>query len=121
MTTKYVSPITKTLTLNNWREKIHLDDLSVPEMIDLMADCRKIQKLGKAVDGYMKEAIRARLPEGETEAHSDFFEIEIEFCERAGGLDKDRILEEMGEEWVAEHSKDPTEFEKVTIRELDHE
>ena len=116
MKKKFTSPLTSTLTPDNWKDKINLQDMSLDEMVNLMGDARTMQKLGKLLDGFMKEAVMARMPEGEDEYATDYWEIYVEEKERAGGLNRDKILEEMGEDWVFDHTKDPTEYFQVSCK-----
>jgi len=112
---KYVSPITAGLTPDNWEERINLKDMSLDEMADLWGDLKVMEKLGEKVGGYMKEACKARLPEGETEFIGTNFRFELNDRSRAGNLNKDLILEEMGEDWVEEHLNPDTEYVEARL------
>lgn len=110
---KYNHALTKDLTPDNWQEKVNLDALTVDDLVDLLADMRKMEAFGKRLGGFLKEVIRTRCPDMD-EYDSPHFVVTFNPQYRAGGLDTDRIMEEMGEEWVEEHRKEGTEF--VTIK-----
>lgn len=112
---KYVSSITKDLTLGNWKDKINLPDMSLDDLTDLLGDLKAVEKLGKQVGGFIKEAIYGRLPDDVTEHATDNFTFAINNRVRAGSLDKVKITEEMGEEWVIEHSGPPIEYKELRM------
>ena len=112
---KYVSPITAGLTPDNWKEKVNLADMSLDEMTDLWGDLKAMEALGKKVGGFMKEACKARLPDDETEFIGHHFQFELNDRYRKGGLDGDMILEEMGEAWVEDHSKEGTDYVEARL------
>ena len=113
MARKYTHPLTKELNPDNWKEKINLNDLSLDEMIAIFGDMKAMEKLSKAIAGFMREAVNARLPDDEYETE-DWAVIRSEKT-RAGNLDVDAITEEMGEEWVEDHRQDATEYVEIRI------
>ncbi len=112
---KYISPITSQLTPDNWQEKINLKDMSLDEMTDLFGDLKAMEALGKKVGGFMKEACKAHLPEGESEFVGSHFQFVLNDRYRAGGLNKDKIAEEMGEDWIEEHTNPGTEYVELRL------
>ena len=81
---KYVSTITKDLTLDNWKDKINLSDMSLDDLTDLLGDLKAVEKLGKQVGGYIKEAIYGRMPDDTTEHATRYFAFTINPRVRAG-------------------------------------
>lgn len=115
----FVSPITPALNQDNWEEMINPADLSLDEATDLLADLKKLEAFGKKVGGFVKELVRAKIPMDEYEEGyyaGTHFTVSVKQRTRAGGLNKPLILEEMGEEWVEEHSMDPTEYSEVRVK-----
>jgi hypothetical protein len=96
---KYTSPLTKDLTPENWKEKLDLDNLSL--------------------GGYLKEIIKIKMPDDEYDSIN--WHLERNERTRAGGLNKELIEEEMGEDWVAEHTKEPTEYTELRMTRLETE
>lgn len=118
---KYLSPLTKELAPDNWKDKINLKELTLDEMTDLLDDFRKMESFGKKLAGFMKEAVHARIPKGQTEYRVKHFEIEIEHVVRKAGLDEDKIKEEQGEDWVEEHRKPPIEYDTIKLKRIEGE
>ncbi len=116
---KYDHPLTKTLTPDDWKDQLNLDQLSTDDLTTLLGDFKAMESFGKKVGGFMKELIKARMPEGEDEYDGPVFHIQRNHRVRAGGLDRDRITEDMGEEWVENYSKDPTEFDEIRITRIE--
>ncbi len=112
---RYVSPLTKDLTPDNWKDKLVLKGLSLDDLTDLLGDLKAMEKFGKAVGGYVKEAVLARMPEGETEYATANFAFALNDRVRAGGLDEDKIREEMGEVWVEDRRKPPIEYTELRM------
>jgi len=112
---KYVSTITKDLTLDNWKDKIDLTDMSLDDLTDLLGDLKAVEKLGKQVGGYIKEAIYGRMPDDVTEHATSNFAFVINDRVRAGGLNKEKIIEDMSEEWVIDHTNAPTEYKELRM------
>lgn len=116
---KYVSPITSELTPDNWKDLINPADLSLDEALDILGDFKAMMAFAKKLEGYMKQVTRAKMPEddfNEPEYTGTHFSISVAQRSRVGGLDKDKITEEMGEEWVEEHSKPATEYEVISVK-----
>ncbi len=113
---KYVSPITAGLTMDNWESRINLSDMSLDSLIDLLGDLKAMEALGKKVGGFLREAVGGKMPEDEIEYYGTHFSIVLNECSRAGGLDKDKITEEMGVDWVEEHSKPLIEYTELRIK-----
>ncbi len=116
MTRKYVSPLTAKLTPDNWKDKVNLKDMSLEDVTNLLGDFKEMKKFATQMEGYFKEAAKAKLPEGETEYIGAYFEFELTDRERAGGLDKDRVITDMGEDWYFERCKDPTEYVELRLK-----
>ncbi len=112
---RYVSPLTKELTPDNWKDKVNLKSLSLDELTDLLGDLKAMEKFGKAVGGFIKEAVLARVPEGTTEYATANFAFVLNDRVRAGGLDEDKITTEMGEGWVEDHRKPPIEYTELRM------
>lgn len=112
---KYTSPITAGLTSDNWEEKINLSSLSLDDMLDLLGDFKQMESMGKKLGGFMKEAVKSRMPEGETEYESPQWIVQLNERSRAGNLDEVLITEEMGEDWVEEHRKPPVEYTELRL------
>ena len=88
-----------------------MDDLT-----DLWGDMKKMEAIGKKLGGFLNQVCRARLPEGETEYYGSRWGFELAERERKGGLDEEKILEEMGEAWVEQHRKPPTEYVEMRLK-----
>ena len=116
---KYKHELTKELTPDNWQEKLNLAALSTDNLVDIFGDMKNMEKLGKKVAGYLREIINAKMPDGEDEYDSSYFHIQRNFRERAGSLDKELILEDMGEDWVADHTKEGTEYTELRITSIE--
>lgn len=112
---KYNHPLTKTLTPDNWQEKINLDALTVDDLIELLYDMRKMENFGKKLGGFLKEVIKVKC-EGMPEFDGRRIFAEFSDSSRIGGLDEEAILEEMGEEWVENHRKPDSEFKVIKLK-----
>ncbi len=112
---KYRSPITKDLTPDGWKDKINLADMSLDAMTELLADLKIMEAMGKKIGGYMKEAVKARMPEGEMEYVGAHFIVNLKDCSRSGGLDGDKILSEMGEVWCEDRMKPDIEYTELRL------
>ena len=115
MARKYKSKITSTLTPDNWKDSLDLPALSLDDLTDLVGDFKAMEKFGKQLAGYLKETITARMPKGETEYFGPNFGIVFNERFRAGALDESKIKEEMGEDWVEDHRKDPIEYTEMRV------
>jgi len=115
---KYTSPITATLTPDNWQEKINLADLSLDDALDLLGDLKAMEAFGKKIGGFMKQAVRAKMPDDEEEPiyANERWQVAVNLRSRKGGLDEDKITEDMGTEWVEDHRKPPTEYEELRLK-----
>jgi len=113
---KYTSPLTAKLTPDTWKDKLNLKDLSLDEVTDLIGDFKEMKKFAGQLEGYLKEAIAAKMPEGETEYKGTHWYVMFNHRVRAGSLDKDLIQQEMGEEWVEAHTKEPTEYVEMRMK-----
>lgn len=111
---KFISPLTKELSLANWKEKIDLKALSLDEMTDLLGDLRNLEKLGKKVGGFIKEAVYARV-DREKPTRAGHYEVVVNHVVRKGGLDEAKIIDDMGEEWLAAYRKDDIEYDEVRL------
>lgn len=115
MARKYKSTLTAAITPDNWKDSLNLPELSLDDLTDLVGDFKQMEKLGKQLAGYLKEAITARMPEGETEYSGPHFMIQFNERSRAGALNEEMIKEEMGEDWCEEHRKDPIEYTEMRV------
>lgn len=118
---KYESSLTAKLTSDNWQEKVNLNTMSLEDVTDLLGDFKEMEKFAKKMAGYFKEAAVAKLPEGETEYTGVHFMFELTDRFRAGGLDRDAILGEMGTAWVEDHCKDGTEYVELRMKRVTKE
>lgn len=108
---KYTHALTAQLTPENWKDKLQLDALSLNEVADICGDLNQMEKFAKKLSGYLKEFLKAHMPEDELD--TEFWHLVRTERERAGGLDRDAILEEMGEDWIIDHSKESTEYTEL--------
>lgn len=115
MARKYQSPLTAKLTPDNWKEELNLKELSLNDLTDLVGDFKSMERLGKQLAGFLKEVIRAQMPEDEDFYAGPHFEIQFNPRTRAGSLDEEKITEEMGEEWVEEYRKPPIEYTEMRV------
>ena len=114
----YLSKITGTLTLKNWEDKLTTKKLSTDELARIAYDLNQRQKRDKKMEGYVKELLRPSIPNDplqDMELSTADVRLVLIDRERAGGLDKDRIQEEMGDNWVAKFSKDPIEYQEFRM------
>ncbi len=116
---KYRSELTKSLTPEGWQEQINLKDMSLDDMLDLLKDLKVMEAFGKKVGGYMKEAVKGRMPEGAVDYSGPRFIVAIEHVERKAGLDEGRLVDDMGEEWVEGYRKDPIEYDQLKLSEVE--
>ncbi len=112
---KYTSSITGGLTPDNWKDKINLSDLSLDDLTDLLGDLKAMEALGKKVGGFIKEAVYGRMPDDVFEHATNNFAFVINERTRAGGLNREKITEEMGEDWVVEYSNPSTEYRELRM------
>jgi hypothetical protein len=110
---KYLSAVTKDLTVDNWEEKIDLNQLSLDDMTDLLGDLKALEKLGKNAGGYLKEAVKARMPEDEYDG--PHYHLVRAHRIRSGGLNEAKLVEDMGEEWVEGYRQPPIEYEELRV------
>lgn len=115
MARKYKSTLTAAITPDNWKDSLNLPELSLDDLTDLVGDFKQMEKLGKQLAGYLKEAITARMPEGETEYSGPHFMVQFNERCRAGALDEAKCLEDMGEDWIEDHRKDPIEYTEMRV------
>ncbi len=120
---KYISPITAGLTPDNWQENINLANMSLDETLDLWGDFKAMEAFGKKLGGFLKQAVRAKMPDDEPEPiyENPRWQVAVNLRSRKGGLDKDLITEEMGVEWVEDHSKPSTEYEEIKLKAVPQE
>ena len=108
---KFYHKLSSELTIANWQEKINLKELSLDDLIAIRGDMKALESLGKQVAGFLKEVIQPKMTEDNYE--NAYFVVTKSQRTRAGGLDEERITNEMGEEWVADHRKPPTEYTEL--------
>ncbi len=115
MARKYKSPLTSKLTPDNWKDELNLPALSLEDLTDLVGDFKAMEKMGKQLAGFLKEAIRARLPQAEDFFAGPHFEVQFNPRVRAGALDEAKCVEDMGEEWVEDRRKPPIEYTEMRV------
>jgi hypothetical protein len=111
MALEYLSELTTELTPDNWQDKINLQAMSLDDLITLRGDMQAMEKFGKMLTGFLKEVIAARLPDDEYV--SPYYVMVRTHRLRKGGLDEAKITDEMGEDWVEDHRKPPTEYDEL--------
>lgn len=115
MTRKYTSKLTSTLTPDGWKDQLNLPKLSLDDLTDLVGDFKAMERFGKQLSGFLKEAIRARMPEGDDHYDGPNWAVQFNPRSRAGALDEEKITEEMGEDWVADHRKPTIEYVEMRV------
>lgn len=115
MARKYKSSLTSKLTPDNWKEELNLSALSLDDLTDLVGDFKSMEKLGKQLAGFLKEVIRAQMPEDEDFYEGPHFAIKFTDRVRSGALDEEVITTEMGEDWVTEHRKPNIEYTEMRV------
>jgi len=114
----YISEVTDRLTPDDWQEVLNPKALSLDEAVDILADCKSMEAFGKKLTGYMKQVVRSKMPDDEEEPEyiGTHFSVHVNKRTRKGGLNEPLIIEEMGEDWVEEHRKPPTEYEEIRVK-----
>ncbi len=115
---KYISPMTASLTPDNWKELIQPTSMTLDETMALLKDLKTMEAFGKKVGGFLKEVVKGKMPEGEMEYVGTRFIVNLNDRSRSGGLDKDKILEEMGEAWCEDRMKPDIEYTEVRLTEV---
>lgn len=110
---KYIHPLTSGLTPDNWKDKINLPDLSVDDLLELLKDMRNMENFSKKLGGFLKEVVKSRC-EGLEEFDGRTVYAQFVPGFREGNLNVDLCTEAMGEEWVAEHRSEGTDY--ITIK-----
>ena len=116
---KYYSKLTaKLIPDKSPAEQINLKIMSVDDMLDLFADTKQMEALGKKINGYMKQALLARLPKGKDELSNDNFRINV--TESAGRVTYDYkgMTEEMGDNFMQKFMKQGDSFNTVKLTRL---
>ena len=90
-----------------------LDSMSLEEMIDYLGSIRLLKKVVSKVEGFMKEAVSARAPEGE-EVYGDKYFCLLEARERTS-LDTVGVKEEMGDDWYTDHCQ-TSEYNQLSVK-----
>ena len=99
---------------DNWQEKLDLNALSQDDLVEILADFKDMERFTKKVTGYLKEAESVRVTQDDyTTPHN--VRIVRNHRTRKGGLDREAILEEMGEEWVEDHSLPDIEYTELRV------
>lgn len=109
------SKYTDNLTSDNWQEKLQPKHMSLEDALDAFGDVKIQLSLYKKLEGFMKEVVKSKMPEGETEYTGLHFMVVLNERSRAGGLNKELLTEEFGQDWIEEHSKEPTEYVEVRL------
>lgn len=105
----------KKLTQDNFRELINPKRLSKSQMLSLIAQAKRIQKFYAQVEGMLKESFVSMFDEDEFEFENEDWTA-TRVMQTRTTLSKDLVLEDMGQEWVEEHST-TTEFFVLNVRE----
>lgn len=105
----------------NWKEHVNPKDMSLEDALDALGDAKELKKFWTQMEGFLKEIVKSKMPEGEMEYVGHHFQVVLNERVRAGGLNKELIIEEMGEEWVEEHTNEPTEYLELRLNRLDPE
>ncbi len=98
------------LTPDNFKELLNPKQLNAMQLVDILGDVKAEATFLKKVDGYMKELIAATQDEDEFEFEASRFFV-TRVSKARFGLSKDLVLEDMGEEWVDNHSTTTDYFE----------
>ncbi len=95
MSKKYESPLTAKITPDNWQELINPSDLTLDEMIALRWDFGRMEKFGKKLAGYMKELVKARMPDDSPMSYSGTaWATEFIPTARKANLDESKLVVE---------------------------
>ncbi len=93
-----------------------LDNATPSILVDWLGGVREQMKELKQLEGYYKEALTARIDEGESEVVGETFSAEIIDVEQMR-IDGDTVKEEMGEEWWTDHCK-LVEFKQIRTKRI---
>lgn len=73
-------------------------------LVDELGEWRKKKKEAEKMEGFYKEAIKARLEPDQIYVEGENYELDITFQDRTD-IDRDKLKEDYGEKWYAEHCK----------------
>ena len=111
----YRSKKTEKLTQDNFKEILTSKDMSLDELSLINRDVNERQKLDKKVEGLSKEILQANSEDDEL--HTSHYDLAWVWRERAGGLDLERLEEDMGPQFIEKYRKDPTEYQVLNFTE----
>lgn len=94
----------------------NLDNATPNVLVDWIGNVREQMKELKQLEGYYREALMARVDDGEYEVTGEQFEALIEDVEQMR-LDSTAVRVEMGEEWWGDHCK-LSEYRKVSTKRI---
>ncbi len=116
---RYTHALTDKLNPETWKDLLNLDALSQDDLVNIFGDMKAMESFSKKVAGFLREVIVSRMPEDEDEYDSSYYHIQRNYRERVGGLNRDLILEDMGEIWVDGHTQPSTEYVELRITRLE--
>ncbi len=115
MARKYHSKLTAKLVPDKTpAEQINLSTMSFDDMLALFADTKQMEALGKKINGYMKQALLARMPDDEDEYDNDDFGFSREDTSGRITYDYTAMAEEMGENFMKKFRREGDDY--VTCR-----
>lgn len=94
----------------------NLDNATPEILVDWLGGAREQIKELQQLEGYYKEALKARIAEGQDEIIGEKFAAEIKEISQSR-LDSATVKEEMGEEWWEDHCK-LIEFQQIRTRRI---
>lgn len=94
----------------------NLDNATPEIIVDWLGSAREQIKELQQLEGYYKEALKARIDEGQFEVWGAKFSAEIiDVAQRR--IDGDAVKSEMGEEWWEDHCK-LIEFQQIRTKRI---
>ena len=104
------------LTAENWKDTLNVSERNMEQIVMFLGLVKRDRKLLDKIEGFLLENLASRRNE---EYDEDFGEWHVKRTLEAGRLtpDKDKIVEEMGEEWWLAHQKKGEDYWKVIVTE----
>lgn len=116
MARKYLSKLTSKLVPDKpLPDQINLKTMSLDDMVDLFADTKQMEAFGKKVNGYMKQALVARLPKGEDTIENENCIVTVTDTPGRVTLDGTRMQEDMGDNFMTKYEKTGDNFNTVKL------
>jgi len=113
------SKLVQKMTPDNWHDYLKPKEMSLEDALDALGDVKALKSFYNQMEGFLKEVVTSKMPEGETEYTGTHFAVVLNERVRAGGLNKELLTEEFGVEWIEEHSKEPTEYMELRLSRVD--